>query len=149
MHDAIVIGASHNGLVAAAYLARAGLDVLVLERRDIVGGACVTEELWPGVRASPGAYTLSLLRRRIIDELDLVGHGMRVSVHEPYLLPPRPEGRKVVTWSSRERTHAQLARDWTAADADGYAAWAQRWERAAARARPLMLEPPDRAAWLD
>ena len=62
MRDAVIIGAGHNGLVAAAYLARAGLDVLVLERRDVVGGACVTEELWPGVRASPGAYTLSLLR---------------------------------------------------------------------------------------
>ena len=61
MRDAVVVGAGHNGLVCAAYLARAGLDVLVLERRDVVGGACVTEELWPGVRASPGAYTLSLL----------------------------------------------------------------------------------------
>jgi phytoene dehydrogenase-like protein len=61
MRDAVIIGAGHNGLVAAAYLARAGLDVEVLERRDLVGGACVTEELWPGVRASPGAYTLSLL----------------------------------------------------------------------------------------
>src|SRR4051794_16758877 len=63
MRDAVIIGAGHNGLVAAAYLAGAGLDVEILERREIVGGACVTEELWPGVRASPGAYTLSLLRR--------------------------------------------------------------------------------------
>src|SRR3954447_25092640 len=149
MHDAIIIGAGHNGLVCAAYLARAGLDVLVLERRDIVGGACVTEELWPGVRASPGAYTLSLLRRRIIDELDLAAHGLRVAVHEPYLFAPFPDGRKVVTWSDRARTHAQLARDWSAADADGYATWAQRWEDAAARARPLMLEPPDRERWLE
>ncbi len=150
MRDAVVIGAGHNGLVAAAYLARGGLDVEVLERRDIVGGACVTEELWPGVRASPGAYTLSLLRRRIMDDLDLAGHGLRVEVHEPYLFAPQPAGddRKVVTWSSRERTHAQLRRDWSPADADGYAAWAGRWEAAAARARPLLLQSPDRERWL-
>jgi phytoene dehydrogenase-like protein len=149
MRDAVIIGAGHNGLVAAAYLARAGLDVVVLERREIVGGACVTEELWPGVRASPGAYTLSLLRRRIIDELDLRSHGLRVEVHEPYLFAPFPDGRKVVTWSDRARTHAQLERDWSRADADGYAAWAQRWEHAAARARPLMTEPADRTRWLE
>src|SRR3954465_439179 len=149
MRDAVIVGAGHNGLVAAAYLARTGLDVLVLERREIVGGACVTEELWPGVRASPGAYTLSLLRRRIIDELDLAAHGLHVEVHEPYLFAPHPDGRKVVTWSSRERPHAQPARDWSAADADGYAARAERWERAAARARPLMLEPPSRERWLE
>ena len=69
MPDAIVVGAGHNGLVAAAYLARAGLTVDVYERREIAGGACVTEELWPGVRASPAAYTLSLLRSEIIEEL--------------------------------------------------------------------------------
>src|SRR3954451_18075581 len=149
MHDAIIIGAGHNGLTAAAYLARAGLDVLVLERRDVVGGACVTEELWPGVRASPGAYTLSLLRARIIAELDLVAQGLRVEVHEPYLFAPTPDGRRVVTWSDRGRTHAQLAREWGRADADAYAAWSERWERAAARARPLLLEPPDRARWLE
>src|SRR6185295_19988372 len=96
--DAAVIGAGHNGLVAAAYLARAGLSVEVFERRDVVGGACVTEELWPGVRASPGAYTLSLLRRQIIEDLDLAAHGLRVDVHEPYLFAPFPDGRKVVTW---------------------------------------------------
>ena len=135
--------------MAAAYLARAGLTVEVLERRDVVGGACVTEELWPGVRASPGAYTLSLLRGRIMRELDLARHGLRVDVHEPYLFAPQPDGRKVVSWSDRRRTYAQLERDWSPADAAGYADWAARWEEAAVRARPLMLEPADRQRWLD
>jgi phytoene dehydrogenase-like protein len=147
--DAAVIGAGHNGLVAAAYLARAGLEVEVFERREVVGGACTTEELWPGVRASPGAYTLSLLRPEVIRDLQLAAHGLQVQVHEPYLFAPFPDRRKVVTWSSRERTRAQLERDWSRADANGYAAWSERWAQAAARARKLLLEPPDRHAWLD
>jgi phytoene dehydrogenase-like protein len=147
--DAVIIGAGHNGLVAAAYLARAGRSVEVFERRDVVGGACVTEELWPGVRASPGAYTLSLLRAEIIRDLDLPAHGLRVDVHEPYLFAPLPDGRRVVSWSDRARTVAQLERDWSRADAQGYRVFAERWEAAAARARPLMLEPPDRERWLD
>src|SRR3954463_1113450 len=139
--DVAIVGAGHNGLVAAAYLARAGLSVAAFERRDIAGGACVTEELWPGVRASPGAYTLSLLRAEIIRELELARHGLMVEVHEPYLFAPFPDGRAVVTWSDPERTHAQLARDWSAADADAYRDWSRRREAAAARARTLMLEP--------
>src|ERR671931_588798 len=145
MIDVAVIGAGHNGLVCAAYLARAGLEVEVFERRDLVGGACVTEELWPGVRASPGAYTLSLLRAQIVRDLGIAAHGLRVDVHEPYLFAPLPDGRKVVRWSSRERTHAALERDWSRADADAYVAWSERWDEAAARARPLLLEPPDGA----
>src|SRR3954454_12934432 len=144
MTDVAVIGAGHNGLVAAAYLAGAGLDVEVLERRDIVGGACVTEELWPGVWGSPGAYTGSLLRREIIEELELTRHGLDVEVHEPYLFAPFPDGRKVVTWSSRERTARQLAADWSPADARAYVEFARRRDAAAARARPLLLEPASR-----
>jgi phytoene dehydrogenase-like protein len=147
--DAAIVGAGHNGLVAAAYLARAGLSVEVFERREVVGGACVTEELWPGVRASPGAYTLSLLRAQIVRDLGLTAHGLEVHVHEPYLFAPFPDGRKVVTWSDRGRTHAQLASDWSPADADAYRDWAERRETAAARARPLMLEPADRERWLE
>ena len=97
----------------------------------------------------PGAYTLSLLRPEIIRDLELERHGLHVDVHEPYLFAPFPDGRQVVTWSSRERTHDGLERDWSRADADGYAAFAERWERAAERARPLMSEPPDRERWLD
>jgi len=147
--DVAVVGAGHNGLVAAAYLARAGLTVEAFERLDVVGGACVTEELWPGVRASPGAYTLSLLRPRIVRELELRRHGLQVEVHDPYLFAPMPDGRRVVIWSEPERTHAQLAADWSRADADAYLAWSRTRSEAAARARPLMLEPPDRKRWLE
>jgi phytoene dehydrogenase-like protein len=147
--DAVIVGAGHNGLVAAAYLARAGLSVEVFERREIVGGACVTEELWPGVRASPGAYTLSLLRGRIIEELDLASHGLEVFPHEPYLFAPLPDRRKVVTWSDRRRTREQIGADWSPADAEGYLEFCRRWTAAADRARPLMLEPPDRERWLE
>ena len=147
--DVAIIGAGHNGLVAAAYLARAGLSVKAFERREMVGGACVTEELWPGVRASPGAYTLSLLRPEIIRELELERHGLKVEVHDPYLFAPIPDGRRVVTWSDSGRTHAQLAADWSRADADAYLDWSRRRDEATARARPLMLEPPDRERWLD
>src|SRR4051794_1815189 len=149
MLDAVVVGAGHNGLVAAAYLARAGLSVEVFERREIVGGACVTEELWPGVRASPGAYTLSLLRGRIIEELDLASHGLEVFPHEPYLFAPLPDGRKRVTWSDRRRTREQIGADWTSADAEGYLEFCRPWSAAADRARPLMLEAPDRERWLE
>jgi phytoene dehydrogenase-like protein len=147
--DVAIVGAGHNGLVAAAYLARAGLAVAVFERRDVAGGACVTEELWPGVRASPGAYTLSLLRAEIMRELGLARHGLHVEAHEPYLFAPFPDGRAVVTWSDAERTHAQIERDWSRADADGYHDWSRRRDHAAARARPLMLEPPARERWLE
>ncbi len=108
MLDAVVIGAGHNGLVAAAYLARAGLSVEVHERREIVGGACVTEELWPDVRASSGAYTLSLLRTEISRELELQRHGLEVRVHEPYLFAPFPDGRHVVAWSKRRAVGPEI-----------------------------------------
>src|SRR4051794_15909050 len=146
MIDVAVVGAGHNGLVCAAYLARAGLNVEVFERRDLVGGACVTEELWPGVRGSPGAYTLSLLRPEIVRDLGL---DLDVTIHEPYLFAPFPDGRHVVTWSDRARTAAQLEQEWSAADASSYLAWSEAREAAAARARPLMLEPPSHERWLE
>ena len=76
--DAIIIGAGHNGLTCAAYLGMAGLRVRVLERREVVGGACVTEEFHPGFRNSIAAYTVSLLQAKVIDDLKLGQHGLRI-----------------------------------------------------------------------
>src|SRR5947199_10010906 len=87
-YDAIVIGAGHNGLTAAAYLAGAGLSTLVLERRDIVGGCCVTEEIAPGCRASTTPYIASMLRPEVIRELELASPGLRIVHCDPMLPVP-------------------------------------------------------------
>ena len=81
--DAIIIGAGHNGLVTAAYLARAGLKILVLERRDIIGGAAVTEELFPNCKVSTLSYLCSLLQPHIIEELELKKYGYHIYPKDP------------------------------------------------------------------
>ena len=127
-----------------------GCAVAAFERRDVPGGACVTEELWPGVRASPGAYTLSLLRTEIMAELDLAGHGLRVEVHEPYLFAPLP-GRAAGGDLVRLGPHARAARARLVARGRRRLPRVGRPARAGRRARPgpLMLEPPDRERWLE
>src|SRR3546814_6118161 len=91
--DILIIGGGHNGLVCAAYLAAAGLKVRVLERRSVVGGAAVTEEFFPGFRNSVASYTVSLLNPRVIADLRLAEHGLRV-VERPYAnFLPLPDGR--------------------------------------------------------
>ena len=74
-YDAIVVGGGHNGLTATAYLARAGLRVICLERRDVLGGACVTEEVWPGARVSRASYVVSMLQPKIVSDLRLAEFG--------------------------------------------------------------------------
>ena len=83
--DAVIIGGGHNGLVCAAYLAAGGLKVTVLERRDVVGGAAVTEEFHPGFRNSVAAYTVSLLNPKVIRDLDLGRHGLKMIPCQPAL----------------------------------------------------------------
>src|SRR5215831_8680590 len=92
-YDVVVIGGGHNGLTCAAYLGMAGLKVTVLERRSVVGGAAVTEEFYPGFRNSVAAYTVSLLNPRIIRDLDLPAHGLRIVERELSNFLPTADGR--------------------------------------------------------
>ncbi len=142
-YDAIVVGGGHNGLVCAAYLARAGRSVCVLERRHILGGACVTEELWPGYRVSRASYVLSLLQPRIIRDLRLVEHGLRVRVCDPSWGTVTADGQPIVFWEGDPaRTQAEIAAV-SAADAARYPDWERMLGHVAAVLRPLLLlEPP-------
>src|SRR5260370_32980287 len=101
--DIVIIGAGHNGLTCAAYLARAGLRVKVVERRKVVGGAAVTEEFYPGFRNSVAAYTVSLLNPGIISDLKLSDHGLRIVERRAQNFLPSPAGRYPLTREGRTR----------------------------------------------
>src|ERR1700758_2569515 len=106
-YDVIIVGAGHNGLVTAAYLARAGRRVLVLERRDVVGGACVTEEPWPGCKVSTAAYVNSLFRPEIVRDLDLKRHGFEMLPRSPSSFTPLPDGRYLLMGPDKELTRRE------------------------------------------
>jgi len=139
MTDVVVIGGGHNGLVASAYLAGAGLKVTVLERRAQVGGAAATEEFHPGFRNSVAAYTVSLLNPKVIRDLDLPAHGLRI-VERPLLnFLPLPDGRYMK--SGPGRTETEVAK-FSARDAERLASYEARLERQADVLRALALQTP-------
>jgi len=140
-YDAIVIGAGHNGLTAAAYLAGAGLSTLVLERREIVGGCCVTEEIAPGCRASTTSYIASMLRPEIIRDLKLASYGLRMVPCDPALLVPFPDGQVVSWWTDRDRTVAEL-RSLSVNDAKTFVRVDDELKKLARYLQPFFLEPP-------
>ena len=108
-YDAIVIGGGHNGLVNGAYLAKEGLDTLILEKRQLVGGAAITEELHPGFQFTTFSYALSLLRPDIIQDLDLVSHGFMI-LPMPYSFAPMENGDYLLTGPDRYLNHREIAR---------------------------------------
>ncbi|MBN8733009.1 MAG: NAD(P)/FAD-dependent oxidoreductase [Acidobacteria bacterium] len=140
-YDALIIGGGHNGLVTAAYLARAGRRVCVLERRELLGGCAVTEEIWPGYKVSTAAYLSSLMQERIVRELDLERHGYHVDPKEPPFFSPFPDGRHLFFWQDEQRTHAELAK-FSRRDADRFPAYEAHLEKLAVFAEGLLLETP-------
>jgi phytoene dehydrogenase-like protein len=142
-YNAVVVGAGHNGLTAAAYLARAGLSTLVLERREIVGGCCVTEEIAPGCRASTTSYIASMLRPTVIRDLNLGAHGLRMVPCDPALAVPFPDGQVLPWWADRERTVTEL-RNISARDAETFVRVDDQLKKLARYLQPFFLEaPPD------
>src|SRR5690242_7544626 len=140
-YDSIIIGGGHNGLVTAAYLARGGRKVLVLERRELVGGCAVTEEIWPGYRVSTGAYLSSLLQDRIVRELELERYGYRVDAKDPAFFSAFPDGRHLFMWQDRAKTLAEIAR-FSKHDAEVFPAYEDQLERIARVVEDLLLVTP-------
>ena len=141
-YDAIVIGGGHNGLVAAAYLAKAGRRTLVLERRPLVGGAAVTEEIFPGFKFSVFSYVVSLLRPEIIRDLDLPAHGLQILPLES-TVTPMDNGDYLAGWADPDETRRELCRH-SPRDADAAVVFGRLMHHMAMAVKPILgMVPPD------
>ena len=144
-YDAVIIGGGHNGLVCAAYLARAGKRVVVLERRERVGGAAMSEEVFPGFRFSVFSYVVSLLRPEIIRDLDLPRHGLHILPLES-TLTPLPNDDYLAQWSDHDRNRRELARH-SLRDAEAYDEFGLVLHQMARIIKPMLrMAPPDPAS---
>ena len=142
-YDVIIIGAGHNGLVAAAYLAKAGRKVILLEGRSVVGGAAVTEELFPGFHFSTIASGCGYLSPKVVRELQLSGHGLEIRPSEPVVFSPQPDGNHLTIWRDTHRTVEEIER-FSRADADAYPAFVEMMGRLSGAVGGLLhITPPD------
>src|SRR5438309_1227043 len=144
-YDAIIIGGGHNGLVTACYLAKAKWKVLVLERRYIVGGACVTEETFPGFKVSTAAYVNSLFRPEIIRDLRLRSYGFDVIERNPSSFSPFEGGRYLLLGSDRDMNLREIAK-FSAKDAARYPDYERMLERVASVIEPTLIQTPPNPA---
>ncbi len=139
--DVVIIGGGHNGLACAAYLAKAGLDVLVLEKRGVLGGAAATEEPWPGYKVSSAAYVVSLMPPRVVDELELKRFGYEVSIITPDYFVPFPDGTSLTLWGDVARDAANIAK-LSKHDADSYVGFDRYFDRVAKLLKDMLFVIP-------
>lgn len=141
--DCLVIGAGHNGLVTAAYLAKAGKRVAILERRDVIGGCSVSEELWPGYKISTASYVVSLLLPEVIRELELQRNGLKILPRNPSSFTPTTDGRSLLLGPDQRFNQEQISK-FSRADAESFPKYEALLESVADQLEPILSQPaPD------
>jgi len=140
-YDAIIVGGGHNGLVSAAYLAKEGIRTLLVERRRIVGGSCVTEEPWPGYRVNSLAYAAGMFRPKIIKDLELKKFGLEQYPWNPQFFLPFPDGNHIFIWADQKKTIKEIER-FSAKDAKAYVEYEQFWQEFYDLVDMTILSPP-------
>jgi phytoene dehydrogenase-like protein len=144
-YDALIVGGGHNGLTCAFYLAKVGYKVRVLERREIVGGAAITEEFHPGFRNSVASYSVSLLNPKVIADMDLARHGLNLVLRPLSYFSPVDDSRYLILDRDPARTHAEVSR-WSRRDADKLPAFNARLDGVVDLLRGILLETPYNAS---